>query len=290
MPLSRQHIGLAGEMGLGRPVAHIDLVIGRLKELLVDSRRQALPQHDRIALAMLEALDTELLVLVGYGRLRRSRDRDIRREVGLARERVGKVETDPRVRQFVVDFVVDDAKAMLGAHRLVDFPHIEVIAPVKRGLQRVEGGAPHFMTRETNAEQSERPGLRLRRRRMLEGGVSSRRALRDKFVAAVPLRVVRLDRDIGECEPVRRVFRRRRDSGRRQLRRIVKFRGGGRGRSGLPQVVWRPSFRLGADRRGLSAQRLGQADRVARHVLARERLDLRRGRRASREKRQANGE
>jgi len=38
LPLARQHIGLAREMRLRRAVAHIDLVVGRMKQRLADRR------------------------------------------------------------------------------------------------------------------------------------------------------------------------------------------------------------------------------------------------------------
>src|SRR5271166_4214543 len=139
-------------MGLGGAVADINLVVRRLQELLADRRWQPLAQHDRVALAMLEALDAELLVLVGYGGLRRSGDRNIGREIGLSRQRVGEVETDARRGRFVVDLVVEDAEAVLGAHRLVGFSDVDRIATVERGFQGVEGWTPLLVTREQIAK------------------------------------------------------------------------------------------------------------------------------------------
>ena len=64
LALARQHVSPPSEMRLRRAVAHIDLVVGGLEQRFADRRGQALAQHDRVALAMLEALDADLLVLV----------------------------------------------------------------------------------------------------------------------------------------------------------------------------------------------------------------------------------
>ena len=125
LPLARQHIGLAGEMRLRRAVAHIDLVIGRFR-VACSPTAEGRPsrKHDRVTLAVLEAFDAELLVLVRDGGVRRAGDRDIGREIGLARQRVGEVEADARLGRFVVDLVVDNAEAVLLPHGLVGLPDV----------------------------------------------------------------------------------------------------------------------------------------------------------------------
>ena len=88
LALARQHVGPAGEMRLRRAVAHVDLVVGGFEQRFADRRRQALAQHDRVALAMLEAFDADLLVLVRDRRVGRSGHRDIGRKIGPAREQL----------------------------------------------------------------------------------------------------------------------------------------------------------------------------------------------------------
>ena len=125
---------------------------------------------------------------------------------------------------------------------------------------------------------------------MLISRVGRSRALRDQLVAAIRLRVVGLDRYAGVGKPVRRIFRRSGDGCGRDLGSVVELQGGGGGRRRLAQVVGRLSLGLRPDRRGLSAQRLDQVDRIARHVFACERLDLSRARGARRQKDEANSQ
>ena len=53
---------------------------------------------------------------------------------------------------------------MLLAHRLVGLAHVDIVAPVERGLQRVERRAPQLVPGEKIAERREGAGLRLGRR------------------------------------------------------------------------------------------------------------------------------
>ena len=163
LALARQHIGPAGEMGLRRAVAHVDLVVGGFQQGLADRRGQALAQHDRVALAVLQALDADLLVLVRDRRVRGAGHRHIGREVGLARELLGKGEADARIGRLVVDLVVEDAEAVLLPQSLVGLADVEVVAPVERGLIGVERAAPRAVAREQVAERRQRLGLRVRR-------------------------------------------------------------------------------------------------------------------------------
>src|SRR5262249_3379026 len=66
---ARQHIGLAGKANEWLPIAHIDRERGRLLQCLPHSRRQAGAQGHVIALAVLEALDAELLLIGRHRRL-----------------------------------------------------------------------------------------------------------------------------------------------------------------------------------------------------------------------------
>ena len=172
---------------------------------------------------------------------------------------------------------------MLGTHRLVDFSEVDRVAPVERGFQGVESRSPLLVAREQIAKQRQRAGLRFGRRRVLISRVGRGCALRHKLIAVVRLCIVSLDRDRGEGEPVRRILRRRGDCGGRELGCVVELRSRRRGSGGFAQVFRRLSLRLRPDRNGLGAQCLRQADRVARHIFARERLDVRGTRRAGQE-------
>ena len=119
-PDARQDVVLAGEAHLGGAVADIDLVVGRLQQALADTRGQALPQHDGVALAVLKAVDAELLLLHGDGGVGRARNGDIGREIDLAaRQRIGELEADARRGSIRIDLVVGDAEAVLLPQRLV---------------------------------------------------------------------------------------------------------------------------------------------------------------------------
>ena len=164
LALARQHIGAAGEMRLRRAVAHVDLVVCVLEQRLADRRGQALAQNDRVAFAVLDALDADLLVLGRDRGVGRAGDRDIGGEVGLARQRLGEIEADARRRRFVVDLVVDDAEAVLLAHVLVDLARVFVVVTVEAGAVGVERRAPHFVAGEEIAERRQRLGLQPARR------------------------------------------------------------------------------------------------------------------------------
>jgi hypothetical protein len=145
---------------------------------------------------------------------------------------------------------------------------------VERGLQGMQGGARLLVSREQIGEHSKRLGLRIRRRRMLIGGISRSRSAGDEIVPIVGLRVVGRSGNRSGGEPVG----------------WVRGRGGngcagelvGRGEvaacdslSGFRQQLPRRfAFDRGADRRRRAAQGLGQAYGVARHVLACEGLGL----------------
>ena len=261
-------------MRLGRAVTHIDFVIRGLQEVLADRRRQALPQHDGVALAVLQTLDTDLLVLVRDRGARRARHGDIGGEIGLARKRLGEGEADARISRFVVDLVVEDAEAVLRAHRLVNLPDIEIVAPVKRSLQGVERAEPGAVPRQKIAEGRQRCRLGVGRHGALIGGVSGDSALGDQIPAVVGLRVVGLDRDIGVAEPVRRILRRRGHGGRGELRGDVEVARDNGGGGRLAQIVRSLARGLRADLAGLGLQRRRNPHRVACHVLVDIGLDV----------------
>ena len=95
---------------------------------------------------------------------------------------------------------------MLGAHRLVGLAHIDGVAPVERGFQRVQRRAPVFVARQEVGKQRRAPRLGVGRRRAQIGGVGRGRATGDELIAVIRLGVVGLDRDVSVGEPVGRVF------------------------------------------------------------------------------------
>src|SRR5664279_6445336 len=127
----RQDIGLASKMSLRRSVANVNFIVRGLQQRLADSRGQALADDDRVAFAVLEALDANLLVFARHRRIRGAWDCDVGREIRLARERLGKIEAHARRRRLVVDLVIQDAKAVLLAQVFIDLSRVRVIAPLE---------------------------------------------------------------------------------------------------------------------------------------------------------------
>ncbi len=62
-PGARQYVVAAGEADLGRAVADVDLVIGGFQQHFASGGGQALAQHHRVALAVAQAVDADLLAL-----------------------------------------------------------------------------------------------------------------------------------------------------------------------------------------------------------------------------------
>ena len=165
---------------------------------------------------------------------------------------------------------------MLGAHRLVGLAHIDRVVAVERGLQGVERRAPLLVAREQIGEHGERRGLRVRRGRALIGGVGRGRAAGDEIVSVIRLRVVGRSRDASVAKPVGGVLGRGGDRCARELLGGVEVAARNSLGGVRQQLLRRLAFDLPANRRSSDAQRLREPHGVARHILARERLDLRR--------------
>ncbi len=121
LPDAREDVVLAGKSYLGGAVADVDLVIGRLKQAFADIGGKTLPQHDGVALAVLESVDAELGILDGNSGIGRARNGDIR-----ARNRPCRAPTDAvngsrrAARQRPeIHLVVGDLEAVLLPQRLV---------------------------------------------------------------------------------------------------------------------------------------------------------------------------
>src|SRR5271163_1935312 len=129
-------------MRLRRAISHVDFIVRGFEQRFADGGGQALTHDDRIALAVLEAFHTNLLLLARKGRVRRARHRDVGREVRLAGERLGKIEAYAGRSRLVVHLVIDDAEAVLLPEILVNLARVLVVATVEAGTIGVERGAP----------------------------------------------------------------------------------------------------------------------------------------------------
>ena len=255
-------------MRLGRAVADIDLVVGRLQQRLAARRGQALTQHHRIALAMFEAFDADLLVLAGYRRVGGAGDRDIGREVGLAGERLGEVETDARISRFIVDLVIDDAEAVFLAQVFVSLADVLAVAPLEAGAVGFKRGAPVLMPHKEIGEQGERARLIGRAAGALIGGIGRRGRALHQLPAPVRLRVVGGGAESREGDPVDVILRRGGDGGAKPgLGALVVARADG-GFGVAAQLLRAASLQPGADGRALLAQGFGEPHRVAGEILA----------------------
>jgi len=261
-------------MRLRRAVAHVDFVIGRFEQRLADRRRQALADDDRVALAVHEPFDADLLILVGNGRIGRAGDGDIGRKIGLARQRLGESEAGPRRRGFVIDLVVEDAEAVFFAHVLVDVARVFVVAPLQAGAIGVEGRAPHLVAGEEIAEQREGFRLLSGAAGALIGGVSRALAALKVIVAVVRLRVVRLGAEPGERQPRARVLRGACHRRAEERAGVLEFGGDDRGGGVLAQLLGALSLDLRADLGRFLAQCLGEPHDVAGEVFSHIGLDL----------------
>ncbi|THD47754.1 MAG: peptidoglycan-binding protein [Bradyrhizobium sp.] len=217
---------------------------------------------------MLDAFDADLLILGRDRGVRGASDGDIGREVCLMRQRLGEIEADAWRGRFIVDLVIDDAETVFLTQVLIDLAHVLIVAAIEAGVIGVERWAPHFVPREEIAKQRQRLGLLRRGGRVLKGGVSGGLAMLDEIVAAVRLRFVRLRAKPGEREPACRVFGIG-DNGRAEqcVGGLVVARGYRRA-GFLAQRLGALALDLGADLRGLFAQRLVQPHDIAREIVA----------------------
>src|SRR5277367_5193120 len=262
-------------MRLWRAIAHVDFIVRGFEQRFADGGRQALTHHDRIALAVLEALHANLLLFARKGRVRRARHRDVGCEIRLAGERLGKIEAYPGRSRLVVHLVIDDAEAVLLPEILVDLARVLVVATVEAGAIGVEGGAPGLLPREEIAEQGERLGLGGGGARAAVGGIGGGLAARDHVVTSVRLRVVRLRAELGEREPCAGILRIGGDRCAEKRAGVLESLVGDSRRRILAQLIRGLALDLRPDLRGLFAQRFREPDDVAREILAGIGLDVR---------------
>src|SRR6185436_2196730 len=97
-------------------VAHIDVVFGRLLQRLAHRRRQTRAYRDRVALAVTQPFDAELLFFRGDRRLVVAFERDERREIrALAGQVLGELETGAWASRIRIDGVIQNAESVLVA-------------------------------------------------------------------------------------------------------------------------------------------------------------------------------
>ena len=118
-------------------------------------RGQAGAQGDGVGLAVLQALDAELLVGGGQCRLVGAGQYDERREVGAQRQGFGELEAGARRGGVGVNAVIEDAEAVLLAQLFVLSAHIGDLAQLEREPQRVERRPPHLALTERIAEKGQ---------------------------------------------------------------------------------------------------------------------------------------
>ena len=131
----------------------------RLRQCLVHGGRQSGAQRDGVALAVLQALDAELLLGGRQSRLVSAGEHDERREVGARRQVFGELEAGARRGGIGVDAVIEHAEAVRFAQPLVLPAHIGGFAQFERKPQRIERRPPQLALAEHVAEESEAVGL-----------------------------------------------------------------------------------------------------------------------------------
>ncbi len=159
-----------------------------------------------VALAVLQALDAELLVLGGNGGLVGAALRDERREIGALGEFFRELEADAGRGGIGIDGVIEQAEAMIGAQLLVLAADIGGFAQVEGQPQRVERGAPQLALAERVAERRQRLGLLARGGRALVGDVGGRRGALQKQRPLAVIGRAHLQDGAGEAQPVRGIL------------------------------------------------------------------------------------
>ena len=267
---ARQDVVAAGEANLRRAVADIDLVVRRLQKALADRRRQALAEHEGVALAVLQAVDAELRVLGRDRGVRRAGHRNEGSEVDAPLgQRLREVEAHPRRGGIRVDLVVGDAEAALLAQLLIGLAQGRLVGELKACRIGVERRPPVLAHDVEIAEEGERLGLGRACRRALIGDVGGGRTALPELVA---LRVI-LGRDrldgLDEADPVGGVLRLERDRGGVEAHRPALVRAAHEPLGVAPQLRRRPA---GGGRAGLGLQLLLEAHPFAREIVAHEAL------------------
>ena len=172
-------------------------------------RGQADAQGDGVALAVLQALDAELLVGGGQRRLVGAGQYDERREVGARRQGFGELEAGTRRGGVGVNAVIEDAEAVLLAQLFVLSAHIGDLAQFEREPQRVKRRPPHLALAERMAEKRQAVGLFGAARGPLVGEVGGGRGALEQELALVVVGGTDLHDRARQAQPRGAVGRRR---------------------------------------------------------------------------------
>ena len=164
LPHARQNIILAGEAHLRGAIPHIDFEVRIPEQIFAHRRRQALAQHDGVALAVLQPLHAELLIFRGDRRRAAAGDRDKWGEIHrAARQRLGERKAGARRRRIAVDRLPQHAKPIFLAQGFIDGAHRRRIVALETRPIGVEGGPPILTLHVDIPEQGQRRGLLSRR-------------------------------------------------------------------------------------------------------------------------------
>ena len=164
-------------------------------------RGQAGAQGDGVGLAVLQALDAELLVGGGQRRLVGAGQYDERREVGAQRQGFGELEAGARRGGVGVNAVIEDAEAVLLAQLFVLSAHIRDLAQLEREPQRIERRPPHLALAEGVAEKRQAVRLFGAARGPLVGDVGGGRGAFEQELAFVVVGGTDLHDGASETQP-----------------------------------------------------------------------------------------
>ena len=203
---ARQHIGAAREAHERLAVAHIDVELGRFRQRLLHRRWQAGAQIDVVALAMLEAVDAELLAFRGQCRLVGAGQRDERRKVDPLGEVLGELEAGARRGAVGIHGVIQQPEAVLVAHLLILAADLGDLAQVERQPQAVQRRTPQLAFGHRAPKHGQRIGLLGLVAGALIGDVGRGRGALIQEGLLARTAGADLEDGLGELQPVRAVL------------------------------------------------------------------------------------
>ena len=203
-----QHIRVAGDAHRFRPVAHIDADVDRLLQLLASHRRrQTRAQRQLVTLTVRQTIDADLAVLGGERLHVLAVQHQVFAEIGLpGGERFGELQAQSRRLRIRLDLVVEHAKAVLGAQRLIGGLDHGIVFDRQARLHRLDRRAPLRAALEGIAQHRQRLRFGWPRGRALVSDIGGATGVGWNVVA---LRAAFLERDrqqrTGKTKPGRRV-------------------------------------------------------------------------------------
>src|SRR5262249_59169976 len=118
--------------------AHIDVEFGGLRQRHAYGRGDAGARRDRVALAVLEALDADLALIDAERRAVLAADRDKRRQIGApSRQVFGELEAGARRSGVGIDRIVEQPETVILAHALVLQPPLRDLTQLERNAHGV---------------------------------------------------------------------------------------------------------------------------------------------------------